>query len=162
MVCFGPIVVNDRGRVIARTNGGFTVSNAPTKEDLSRLAKFLAPTKIAVVATIGRDGMPQVTPNWYVYQDGRIAISTTKQRVKYRNLVRDSRLSVCVMMEPLAQEYVTVRGAAEIIDDDTIWPVTEAIVRRYVPEDRVQARMAQLRAEDRIIISLKPERVHFR
>ena len=66
------------------------------------------------------------------------------------------------MTEPLAQEYVTVRGTAEIIDDDSIWPITEAIVRRYVPEERVQARIKQLRAEDRIIISLKPERVHFR
>ena len=138
------------------------MSATPTKEDLSRLSEFLAPTKIAVVATIGRNGMPQLTPNWYVYWDGRIAISTTKQRVKYRNLVRDPRLAVCVMTEPLAQEYVTVRGTAEIIDDDSIWPITEAIVRRYVSEERVQARIKQLRAEDRIIISLKPERVHFR
>ena len=138
------------------------MSATPTKENLTRLGEFLAPTKIAIVATIGRDGMPQLTPNWYVYQGGRIAISTTKQRVKYRNLVRDSRLAVCVLTEPLAQEYVTVRGPAEVIDDDSIWPITEAIVRRYVPEDRVQARMAQLRAEDRIIISLRPERVHFR
>ena len=106
--------------------------------------------------------MPQLTPNWYVYQDGRIAISTTKQRVKYRNLFRDSRLAVCVMTEPLAQEYVSVRGTADIIDDDSIWPVTEAIVRRYVRPERVQARMEQLRTEDRIIISLKPERIHFR
>ena len=138
------------------------MSDISTKGDLSRLGEFLAPTKIAVVATIGRDGMPQLTPNWYVYQDGRIAISTTKQRVKYRNLAHDSRLAVCILTEPLAEEYVSVRGTAEIIDNDSIWPVTEAIVRRYVRPERVQARMKQLRAEDRIIISLRPERVHFR
>ena len=138
------------------------MSANPTKEELSRLGKFLAPTKIAIVATISRDGMPQLTPNWYVYHDGRIAISTTKQRVKYGNIIRDSRLAVCVLTEPLAQEYVSVRGTAEIIDDDSIWPVTEAIVRRYVRPERVASRMNQLRAEDRIIISLKPERVHFR
>ncbi len=138
------------------------MSATPSREDLSRLSDFLAPTKIAVVATVGQDGMPQLTPNWYVYQDGRIAISTTKQRLKYRNLMRDSRLAVCVLTEPLAQEYVSVRGTAEIIDDESIWPVTEAIVRRYVRPERVQARMDQLRTEDRIIISLKPERVHFR
>ena len=155
MVCFTPTLVNDR-------NPDARSSIVSTTEDLFRLSEFLAPTKIAVVATIGRDGMPQLTPNWYVYQDGRLAISTTKQRVKYGNLVRDSRLSVCVMTEPLAQEYVTVRGTAEIIDDDSIWPVTEAIVRRYVRPERVQTRMNQLRTEDRIIISLQPERVHFR
>ena len=155
MVCFTPTLVNDR-------NPDARSSIVSTTEDLFRLSEFLAPTKIAVVATIGRDGMPQLTPNWYVYHDGRIAISTTKQRVKYGNLVRDPRLAVCVMTEPLAQEYVTVRGTAEIIDDDSIWPVTESIVRRYVRPERVQARMDQLRTEDRIIISLAPERVHFR
>ena len=134
----------------------------PSKENLSRLSEFLSPTKIAVVATIGREGVPQLTPNWYVYQDGRIAISTTKQRVKYGNLVRDPRLAVCVLTDPLAQEYVSVRGTADIIDDDSIWPITEAIVRRYVRPERVQVRMEQLRTEDRIIISLKPEKIHFR
>ena len=134
----------------------------PTEEDISRLAEFLAPTRIAVVATVGQDGMPQLTPNWYVFHDGRIAISTTKQRVKYQNLIRDSRLAVCVLTEPLAAEYVSIRGMAEIIDDDTIWPVTEAIVRRYVRPEGVQARLDQLRREERIIISLNPERVHFR
>ncbi len=161
MVCFAPTLVNDQKppKSQERTT---PVSSLPANDDLAQLAAFLAPTKIAIVATIGRDGMPQLTPNWYVYQDGRIAISTTKQRVKYRNLIHDSRLAVCVLTDPLAQEYATIRGAAEIIDDDSIWPITEAIVRRYVRPERVQARMDHLRTEDRIIISLKPERVHFR
>lgn len=132
-----------------------------TQDELSKLNKFLEPTKIAVVATIGRDGVPHLTPNWYVYMDGKVAISTTKQRVKYPNLVRDPRLSVCIMTEPLAEEYVTVRGAAEIIDDESIWPITEAIVRRYVPPEGVQPRMEQLHRQDRVIISMTPERVHF-
>ena len=158
MVCFGPTLVNDRNLEERKSK----VSSTPSKEDLACLSEFLAPTKIAVVATIGRDGVPQLTPNWYVYLNDRIAISTTKQRVKYGNLVRDPRLAVCVLTDPLAQEYVSVRGTADIIDGDSIWPITEAIVRRYVRPERVQARMAQLRNEDRIIISLKPERVHFR
>lgn len=138
------------------------MSTGLTNDDLSRLENFLAPTKIAVVATIGKAGMPQLTPNWYVYLDGRLAISTTKQRVKYSNLVRDPRMSVCVMTDPLAAEYATIRGCAEIIDDDSIWPITEAIVRRYVPTDKVDDRMANLRKEDRVIISMTPERAHFR
>jgi len=131
-------------------------------DQLRRLEEFLEPTRIAVVATVGADGMPQLTPNWYAYHAGRICISTTKQRVKYRNLRRDDRISVCVIAGALAIEYVTIRGRAVIIDDDSIWPITEAIVRRYVPTDGVQARMDQLRRQDRIIISLEPALVHFR
>ena len=131
-------------------------------EQQSKLAEFLAPPRIAVVATIGRDGMPQLTPNWYVYTDWRLLVSTTKQRVKHRNLVRDGRIAVCVCSEPLAEEYVTVRGRAEIRDDDSIWEDTRAIVERYVEPDRVEARMDVLRGEDRVIVSVEPDWVVFR
>ena len=131
-------------------------------EEQSRLAAFLAPSRIAVVATIGRDGLPQLTPNWYVYSDGRLLVSTTRQRVKYRNLVRDGRIAVCVCSEPLAEEYVTVRGRAGIRDDDSIWAETRAIVERYVEPDGVEARMDTLRREDRVIIDVEPDAVVFR
>ena len=131
-------------------------------EEQPKLAEFLAPSRIAVVATIGRDGMPQLTPNWYVYSDRRLLVSTTKQRVKHRNLVRDGRIAVCVCSEPLAEEYVTVRGRAEIRDDDSIWEDTRAIVERYVEPDRVEARMDVLRGEDRVIVSVEPDGVVFR
>ncbi len=131
-------------------------------EEETRLAGFLAPSRIAVVATIGRDGMPQLTPNWYVYSDGRLLVSTTKQRVKYGNLVRDGRIAVCVCSEPMAEEYVTVRGRAEVRDDDSIWADTRAIVERYVAPDGVEARMSMLRGEDRVIISVEPDGVVFR
>ena len=125
-------------------------------EELARFEEFLKPSRIAVVATVGRTGMPHLTPNWYVYADGKVAISTTKERVKYRNL------SVCIYSEPQALEYVTVVGQAEIIDGDSIWPVTKAIVERYVEAASVEGRILRLRQENRIIISLTPEPVHFR
>ena len=131
-------------------------------EERTRLAGFLAPSRIAVVATIGRDGLPQLTPNWYVYSGGRLLVSTTRQRVKYRNLVRDGRIAVCVCSEPMAEEYVTVRGRAEVRDDDSIWADTRAIVERYVEPDGVEARMETLRGEDRVIISVEPDGVVFR
>ena len=64
--------------------------------------------------------------------------------------------------EPLAVEYVTVVGRAEIYDDDSICPETQAIVERYVRPEGVEARMRELRAQNRVIISVVPERVVFR
>lgn len=138
------------------------MASALNAEEQARLAEFLGPSWIAVVATVGHDGMPQLTPNWYRFADGRLTISTTKERIKYRNLSRDDRLAVCVSSEPSAAQYVTVRGHAEIRDDDSIWEDTRAIVERYVAPDRVEARMRMLRQQDRVIISLVPERVVYR
>ena len=133
-----------------------------TFEEICRLEDFLKPTRIAVLATVGPSGMPQLTPNWFNFANGRLTVSTTKQRVKYRNLSRDNRLAICICSEPLAGQYVTLRGRAEISDDESIWPQTQAIVERYVAPERVEARMRELRKQDRIIISLIPDRVVFR
>ena len=129
---------------------------------MTRLEEFLGPPRIAVVATVGRSGMPQLTPNWYRFANGRLTVSTTKERIKFRNLSRDPRLAVCIYSEPLAVEYATIQGPAEIHDDESIWPETQAIVERYVPPDLVAARMRELRAQNRVIISMAPERVIFR
>jgi PPOX class probable F420-dependent enzyme len=133
-----------------------------TPEDARRLEEFLTPSRMVVVATIGPSGMPHLTPNWYYYAHGTLMISTTKERVKYRNLTRDNRMTVCIYSEPVAQDYVTLWGHVHIRDDHSIWPDTRAIVERYVPAPDVEARMQQLRLQNRVIIDFTPERVLFR
>ena len=133
-----------------------------TSEDARRLEAFLAPSYIVVVATIGPSGMPQLTPNWYAYANGKLMMSTTKERIKYRNLTRDNRMSVCIYSPPRAQNYVTLWGHVAIRDDASIWPDTRAIVERYVPASDVDTRLQQLHTQNRVIIDFTPERVLFR
>ena len=138
------------------------MTSSLTAEETARLKEFLGPSRIAVVATVGLRGMPQLTPNWYRFANGRLTVSTTKERVKFRNLSRDRRLAVCIYSEPRAGDYVTLIGRAEISDGESIWPETQAIVERYVEPDRVEDRMRLLRTQNRVIISMTPERVVFR
>jgi len=133
-----------------------------TPEETHRLEAFLKPSHIVIVATIGRNGTPHLTPNWYVYANETLMISTTKERVKYRNLRRDDRMTVCIYSEPQAQDYVTLWGRVTIRDDASIWPDTRAIVERYVPAQGVEARLQQLRTQNRVILDFKPERMLFR
>lgn len=131
-------------------------------EDNVKLEEFLKPTRIVVVATVDRTGMPHLTPNWYVFSDGKLHISTTKERMKYINLARDNRMSACVYSGTTAPEYASITGHVEISDDDSIWPITRTIVERHLPADRVEGRMAILRTENRVVISLTPDNVIFR
>ena len=133
-----------------------------TEAQLERLREFIAPPRIAMVATIGRDGMPQLTPNWYAYTGGEIVVSITKQRVKYRNVMRDPRAAISICSEPLAEEYVTVSGPARIIDGDEIWGPTREIVERYNDPAETDAFMEMLRKQDRVLLAVTPERVFFR
>ncbi len=133
-----------------------------TEAQLERLREFIAPPRIAMVATIGKDGMPQLTPNWYAYMGEEIIVSITKQRVKYRNVMRDPRAAVSICSEPLAEEYVTVRGPARIIDGDEIWGPTREIIERYTEPEKADEFLSELRKQDRVLLAVKPERVFFR
>lgn len=133
-----------------------------TDNQRARLAEFLEPSRIVMVATIGRDGVPQVTPNWYFFDGDRVAISTTKDRMKYRNLSRDPRMTVCIASEPMAQDYVTMSGPVEISDGGEIWPTTRSIIGRYMQTDNVDGMIERMKSEGRVILWLTLEKVTFR
>jgi hypothetical protein len=58
--------------------------------------KILLGKNFAFLATINRDGSPQVTPTW-VDTDGRyILINTALGRVKVKNVRRDPRVAVAI------------------------------------------------------------------
>jgi PPOX class probable F420-dependent enzyme len=62
-----------------------------------RLLAVVAANRWGVLATIKRDGRPQLTNVGYSWDDGLIRISVTADRVKTRNLQRDPRLVLHVM-----------------------------------------------------------------
>ena len=133
-----------------------------TEDELARLSRFLEGPWIAVLATIGSGGVPLLTPVWYNYASGRLTITSRKETTKFRNLSRDSRVSLSICSEPQALEYVTIWGRAETEDGDSIWPATRAIIERYEEPENVDDRLAQLQTQNRAIISVEPERVRFR
>ncbi len=130
-----------------------------TPEERLLLERFLEPPLIALLATIAPDGSPQLSPVWYRFANGRLTVSTTKQTVKHNNLSRDSRTTVCVYSGPEALEYCTLSGRVEISDDESIWPETRAIIERYDTAGETETRLTRLKTQDRVIISLSPDRV---
>jgi len=56
--------------------------------------QFVREHKQAVIATIGKDGRPQLSNVLVVYHEGLLLLSTTESTAKYRNLVRDPRASI--------------------------------------------------------------------
>ena len=85
--------------------------------DQQEINQFVAEIRIAVMATVNRDGSPQLTPNWYYYDGARLTFVTTKEMIKFSNLRRDNKMSVCIYESLLASEYVVIRGRAYIRDE---------------------------------------------
>ena len=123
--------------------------------------QFLSGIKMAVMATINKDGSPHLSPNWYYYDGERLSFVTTKERLKFFNLRRDDRVSVCVYEPPLASNYVVIQGRATI-DDGDIWEDARLIIQRYVEPDQVENYVERWKTQPRILIQVAPDKIYTR
>ena len=55
----------------------------------AEVMNFIEEDRHAVLATNGRSGLPQLTPVWYLFEDGVLYVSAQVTTVKVRNLRRD-------------------------------------------------------------------------
>jgi PPOX class probable F420-dependent enzyme len=121
-----------------------------------QINSFLAERRNAVLGTIRKDGAPQLNPMWFHWTGEVFYISTTKTRFKYMHLRRDPRVTLCIDESP-GFKSVIVSGRAEIVEED-IWGPTKQIVEKYVRSDQVDARLARLRTEPRVLLVIHPEK----
>lgn len=114
---------------------------------------------IGVLATLMRDGTPQLTPINYAYQDGVFFMSTTKERAKYPNIRRNGKVSLVIVGEGW-RPYVTVYGNATIeeTDYDRIAEGTAAVAKRMSDRPLPDNFADSLREQKRVLITLTPER----
>ena len=71
----------------------------------------------AVLATVNADGSPQTSAMWVGRDGNDLLFSTVQGRVKYNNMLRDPRVSVTVHEAADPENYVELRGRAEISPD---------------------------------------------
>jgi PPOX class probable F420-dependent enzyme len=98
---------------------------------------FLEAPRHAIVAPLRVEGAPQLSPVWYLYEEGRLYFSIWVESAKYRQLSRDSRVTVCVDAGHPDARFVTLYGTAELIDEESHWRenLEWRIVRRYHQSD---------------------------
>ena len=122
---------------------------------------FLSGIKMAAMATINKDGSPHLSPNWYHYDGERLSFVTTKERLKFFNLRRDARISVCVYEPPLASNYVVIQGRATVADGD-IWEDARLVIKRYVEHDQVENYLERWKTQPRILVQVTPDKIYTR
>ena len=83
------------------------VSRAAVVMTAEEIEELLASAKVAVLATIGPDGVPDPVPMWFVLRDGQVWMRTYAKSQKVHNLRRDPRVSVLVED---GSRYAELRG----------------------------------------------------
>jgi|SRR5690606_18880956 len=128
---------------------------------------LLAESKLAVLATIKKDGRPQLSPvtPFYDREKGVIYVSMTEGRAKTANLRRDPRASLEVT-SPDGWAWATAEGTATLIGPgtDPHGPEVEALVDYYRAAagehpDWDEYRQAMV-SDRRVLMAMKVEHVY--
>lgn len=122
------------------------------------IRSFLSEPRYAVLATSNPDGSIQQSVIWYLLEGETIVMNTAKGRVKYRNMVANPAVSLCVE-EGL--KFVTLTGDVSMNDDQS---VAKADIQRiglhYDTEDDVRDAYEQnWRHQERVTLTMPIERV---
>ncbi len=83
--------------------------------DLDDARSYLRDNRRAILATMRRDGTPQLSPVLVAVDgEGRVLISTREPAMKTRNVRRDPRAWVCAIPDAFFGGHVQVEGDVEV------------------------------------------------
>ena len=107
------------------------------------------------VVTLNADGSPQLTMVWAHVEGGRPVFSTAADRLKARNLRRDPRITLSVQDPDHLQQYLLLRGRAELMPDDGD-TLLDALARKFLGRDRYPNRRPE---EERVAVYVDVEHI---
>lgn len=92
----------------------------------------------AFVATITQRDRPNVSPTWYLWDGDRkqLLISLTDSRQKYRNLLWNPDVAVCVSKPADPYRYIELRGKVESIQPDADHWLIDTLARKYLNQEK--------------------------
>ncbi len=119
--------------------------------------RLLEGKNFVYVATLMRDGTPQVTPTW-VDTDGKfVLVNTALGRVKQKNVKRNPNVALAIYDQANPYDYVQIRGKVVeqivgMIADNHI----DKMAKKYLGSEKFSGRQP---GEQRVILKIEPHRV---
>ncbi len=118
--------------------------------------RLLEETRNAVLATIGPDQQPQLTPNWFLWDGTSFLVSTALKTVKVRNIRRDPRVTLCIDSPTPTAAYVQIVGRAEFVARDEREQALR-LIAKYREEADVMEHWDSIR-EGHVLLRIEPLR----
>lgn len=110
----------------------------------------------AHLATLMKDGSPQVTPVWYDFDGNHIRINTAKGRLKDKNMRRDKQVALSIQDPDNPYRYLAIRGDVDEITENGADAHIDSLAKKYLGKDRYPFRAP---GEVRVIYKIRPEKV---
>ena len=110
----------------------------------------------AHLATLMKDGSPQVTPVWYDFDGTHIRINSAKGRLKDKNMRRNKQVALSIQDPDNPYRYLAIRGNIDEITEDGADAHIDSLAKKYLDKDRYPFRAP---GEVRVIYRIRPDKV---
>jgi PPOX class probable F420-dependent enzyme len=86
----------------------------------------------ANIATVMKDGSPQVTPVWFDYSEGRIRVNTARGRVKSRTMRNGASVALAIMDPDNPYRYLQIRGRVVNVTETGADAHIDSLANKYL------------------------------
>jgi PPOX class probable F420-dependent enzyme len=115
----------------------------------------LLESDVAMLATVGPDGYPQVTANWLLLDDdGDVKLSLNTARQKVKNLRERPECTLFVLDRANPYRSLEIRARAELSPDPD-YAFADKVGRKYKADLRTMDRPG----ESRVVVTLRPVKI---
>ena len=121
-----------------------------------KVIKLFSAKNLVFIATLMKDGSPQLSPVWANYEDGFILVNTAEGRIKHKNILRDPRVAVSVTSNDDPLDMTTIRGTVIEIIPDYQYHHADKLTQQYLGRTNYPFKQPD---EKRIIFKIKPEKI---
>ena len=116
----------------------------------------LLKAEVAMLATIGHDGYPQVTAIWFLFDDGTLKLSLNTTRQKVKNLQAHQECTLFILDTANPYRTLEIRARAEITPDAD-YAFAKKLGAKYGGAD---LSANDRPGESRVVVSLRPVKVN--
>ena len=121
-----------------------------------KVVKLFSAKNLVFIATLMKDGSPQLSPVWANCEDGFILVNTAEGRIKHKNILRDPRVAVSVTSNDDPLDMTTIRGTVIEIFPDYQYHHADKLTQQYLGRSNYPFKQPD---EKRIIFKIKPEKI---
>ena len=111
----------------------------------------------AHLATVMKDGSPQVTPIWFDYDGTHVRINSAKGRWKDKNMRNRPKVALSIPDPDNPYRYMQIRGTVTEVTESGADAHIDSLAKKYLGPDKYPYRQP---GEERVIYKIAVERVN--
>ena len=110
----------------------------------SDVRKLFEGKNFVYIASLMKDGSPQVTPTWVDIDNDTILVNTAVGRLKQKNISRDGRVALAIADHDNQYNMVTIRGKVvdQIIGQEAEEHI-DKLAKKYLGKDKYPFRASR-------------------